>query len=131
MFYLARETTLTPDLLVKLINKFKLNEQAKLQKWENYYKGKHIILNKSYADESKECNHIITNYCKIITDTYAGYICGKPITYTSNNNIDDVQETINYNDSGAEDMNWITNALIYGVGYELQWIDKYSQVRYS
>ena len=28
-------------------------------------------------------------------------------------------------------MAWCTNALIYGVGYELQWIDKYSQVRYS
>ena len=28
-------------------------------------------------------------------------------------------------------MLWCSNALIYGVAYELQWIDKYSQVRYS
>lgn len=108
-----------------------LNTLPKLQKWGNYYNGKHVILNKSYADESKECNHIVTNYCKIVTDTYSGYICGKPVSYTSNQNIDDVQDCINYNDSDAEDMAWCTNALIYGVGYELQWIDKYSQVRYS
>lgn len=108
-----------------------LNTLPKLQKWGNYYNGKHVILNKSYADKSKECNHIVTNYCKIITDTYSGYICGKPVSYTSNQNIDDVQDCINYNDSDAEDMAWCTNALIYGVGYELQWIDKYSQVRYS
>lgn len=108
-----------------------LNTLPKLQKWGNYYNGKHVILNKSYADKSKECNHIVTNYCKIVTDTYSGYICGKPVSYTSNQNIDDVQDCINYNDSDAEDMAWCTNALIYGVGYELQWIDKYSQVRYS
>ena len=131
MIYLSRETELTTDLLQKIINRFMLNTLPKLQKWGNYYNGKHVILNKSYADKSKECNHIVTNYCKIVTDTYSGYICGKPVSYTSNQNIDDVQDCINYNDSDAEDMAWCTNALIYGVGYELQWIDKYSQVRYS
>ena len=131
MIYLSRETELTTDLLQKIINKFTINTLPKLQRYKDYYDGKHAILNKTYKDSSKECNHIVTNYCKIITDTYSGYICGKPITYTSNNNIEDVQEVINYNDSAAEDMQWVTNALIYGVGYELHWIDKYSQVRYS
>ena len=131
MFYLSKEAELTTDLLQKIMNKFQINVFPKLQKWDNYYKGLHVILNKSYSDASKECNHIVTNYCKIITDTYSGYICGKPITYTSNEDIEDVQGCINYNDSDAEDIAWCTNALIYGVGYELQWIDKYSQVRYS
>lgn len=131
MFYIAKETELTTELLQKLIDKFRLNNLPKLQKWENYYKGRHAILNKRYKDTSKECNHIVTNYCKIITDTYSGYICGKPITYTSNNDIGDVQEVINYNDSNAEDMQFLTNALVYGVSYELKWLDKYAQVRYS
>lgn len=122
---------LTTDLLQKIINKFTVNVQPKLQKWENYYKGKHAILSKSYKDASKECNHIVTNYCKIITDTYSGYIVGKPVSYSSNSDIKDVQEVINYNDSIAEDMNWLTNALIYSVSYELYWLDKKSQVRYS
>ncbi len=131
MIYLSKETELTTDLLQKIINKFNTNTLPKLQRYKDYYDGKHAILNKSYKDNTKECNHIVTNYCKIITDTYSGYICGKPISYTSNNNIEDVQEVINYNDSTAEDMQWVTNALVYGVGYELHWIDKYSQVRYS
>lgn len=131
IFYLDSKTELTNDLLQKMINKFILNKQPLLQKWKNYYDGKHAILDKSYKDKSKECNHIVTNYCKIITDTYSGYIVGKPVSYSANENIEDVQEIINYNDSQAEDMTWCTNALIYGVGYELQWIDKYSQVRYS
>ena len=131
MFYLPKETPLTTELLQKLISKFTLNTQPKLQKWANYYEGKHAILNKSYSDPSKECNHIVTNFCKIIADTYSGYICGKPVRYTSNDNIADVQEAINYNDDNSENMQCISNALVYGVGYELQWLDKYAQVRYA
>lgn len=131
MIYINRDTELTAELLQKMISKFTLNTLPKLKKWDKYYRGKHAILNKTYADPSKECNHIVTNFCKIIVDTYAGYIVGKPVTYTSNQNIEDVQEVINYNDSESEDMNWLTNALIYGVGYELKWMDKFAQVRYT
>ena len=131
MFYLNKDAKLTTDLLQKIINKFIMNVQPQLQKWKNYYDGKHVILNKSYADKSKECNHIVTNYCKMVTDTYSGYICGKPVSYNSNQDIEEVQDCINYNDSAAEDMAWCKNALIYGVGYELQWLDKYAQIRYS
>lgn len=130
MFNLNRDTELSNELLQKILNKFMTTERPKLQRWDNYYRGKHTILNKSYSDASKECNHIITNYCKIITDTYSGYICGKPISYFSNDDITDIQDTLNYNDSAAQDMAMITNALIYGVAYELQWVDKYAQVRY-
>ena len=131
MFYINRDAVLTPELLQKMINRFNFNDLPQLEKWDNYYKGKHIILNKTYADETKECNHIVTNYCKIIADTYSGYICGKPITYTSNQDIEAVQDAINYNDDNSANISWCSNALIYGVAYELQWIDKYAQVRYA
>ena len=131
MFYLNSETELTTDLLHKVIRKFTTEKQPTLEKWKNYYDGKHVILNKSYADKSKPCNRIVTNYCKIVTDTYSGYICGKPVSYTSNEEIDDVQDVINYNDSDSEDMQFCTNALTYGIAYELFWLDAAAQVRYS
>ena len=113
------------------MDKFTTYVQPKLKKWKDYYDGKHAILLKSYADDSKPCSRIVTNYCKIITDTYSGYICGKPVSYSSNDDITDVQEVINYNDDNAENIAFCTNALTYGVAYELQWIDKYSKNRYS
>lgn len=131
MFYIDKDTALTPALLQKMIDKFNCSVRPKLKKWRDYYDGKHAILNKSYSDQSKVCNKIVTNYCRIIADTYNGYICGKPITYTSNDDISDVQEVINYNDDNAENIQMLSNALIYGVSYELQWLDIYSQVRYS
>lgn len=131
MFYLSKETELTAEVIQKFINKFTTNELPKLQKWGDYYNGKHSILNKSYSDASKPCNKIATNFCRIVADTYSGYICGKPVSYSSNQDITDIQECINYNDSNAEDIEWCSNALIYGVGYELYWLDRYAQVRYS
>ena len=77
MFYLSRETELTPDLLLKIIKRFQTNELSKLERWKNYYDGKHAILRKVYQDKSKPCNRIVTNFCKIVTNTYGGYICGK------------------------------------------------------
>lgn len=131
MYLLSKETELTPDLLLKIIKKFQTNELPRLEKWKNYYDGKHAILRKTYKDTSKPCNRIVTNYCKIVTNTYAGYIAGKPVTYSSNQDIDDIQEVINYNDSDAEDMAFLKNALVYSVAYELQWLDADAQTRYA
>lgn len=131
MFYIDKDRELTTELLLKIINNFSCNVRPKLQRWKDYYDGKHDILKKSYADASKACNRIVTNYCKIITNTYSGYICGKPVSYTSNEDIEDIQEGINYNDDNAENMAWLTNTLIYGIGYELQWLDESAKVRYS
>lgn len=131
LFYIDKDTELTTELLQKIMNKFTTYVQPKLQKWKDEYDGKHAILNKKYSDETKTCNKIVTNYAKIITDTYNGYIVGKPLTYTSNDDITDVQEVINYNDDNAENIAFCLNALIFGVAYELQWLDKYSKTRYS
>lgn len=131
MFYIDKNTELTPELLSKMLNKFHTNILPQLEKWNKYYAGQHAILSKTYKDTTKPCNKIVTNYCKIIADTYAGYIVGKPVTYTSNNDISAIQDAINYNDDNSENISWVTNALVYGRAYELQWIDKFSKVRYA
>lgn len=129
MYYISSE--LDSALLQKMIKRFTLNEQPKLEKWKNYYDGKHKILRKVYSDPTKVINRIVTNFCKVVADTYSGYIVGKPLAYTSNEDIAEIQEVINYNDSDAEDQAWMTNALIYGRAYELHWIDKEGKTRYS
>lgn len=128
---LSKDTELTPELLRKILDRFNTTERPKRERWKNYYDGKMDILQKQYSDPTKPCSHVVTNLCKVVADTYCGYIAGKPVTYTSNDNIDDIQEVINYNDDESENTNWLLNALIYGVGYELHWIDSDAQERYS
>ena len=131
MFCIDRERELTGELLTKIINNFTCNVRPVLQKRKDYYDGKHAILRKTYTDPSKVCNRVVTNFCKIVANTYSGYIVGRPVTYTSNDDITEIQECINYNDDNAENIAWLNNALTYSVGYELQWLDENSQVRYS
>lgn len=131
MYMLSKDTELTPELLRKILDRFNTTDLIKRKRWKNYYDGKMDILQKQYSDPTKPCSHVVTNLCKVVADTYCGYIAGKPVTYTSNDNIDDIQEVINYNDDESENTNWLLNALIYGVGYELHWIDSDAQERYS
>lgn len=128
---LSKDTELTPELLRKILDRFNTTDRIKRERWKNYYDGKMDILKKTYKDPSKPCSHVVTNLCKVVADTYCGYIAGKPVTYTSNDDISDIQEVINYNDDESENTNWLLNALIYGVGYELHWIDNDAQERYS
>lgn len=131
MYSIGKNTELTKELLQKMINRFFVSELPKLQKYKNYYDGKHAILNKSYADESKPCSRVVTNYCQDIADAYCGYLASPGyISYNSDNDISTVMEVLNYNDYQTEDNELLLDALRYGVGYELMYLDEDAQVRF-
>ena len=131
MFNLNRETELTPDLLYKMINKFNLNVLPKLQKYKNYYDGTQAILRKSYADASKPCNRVVTNFCADIVSSYCGYIASPGyISYSSDNDIDSIMDCLRYNDYQDEDSDFLNTALIYGVADELMYTDEQGKVRF-
>ena len=131
MFYLNRDTVLTADLLQKMINRFRINEEPRLKRYKNYYDGLQAILNKTYKDETKPCNRTVTNYCKNIVDSYCGYIATPGfISYQSANDIEDIMNILRYNDYQAEDSDFLLDALIYGTAAELMYIDNGGQTRF-
>lgn len=131
MFYLNQDTELSIELLQKMINRFRVNVEPKLRKYKNYYDGLQVILNKAYADPSKPCNKTVINYCKNIVDSYCGYLATPGcISYSSNEEIDDVMDILRYNDHQAEDASFLLDALIYGVACELMYIDAVGQTRF-
>lgn len=114
-----------------MINRFNLNVEPRLSKYKKYYDGIQAILNKSYSDASKPCNKTVINYCKNITDSYCGYLATPGyISYSSNNDIEDVMNILRYNDYQAEDADFLLNALVYGVACELMYIDNEGQIRF-
>ena len=131
MFYLNRDTELTVDLLQKMINRFRVNVEPKLHRYKNYYDGLQAILNKSYTDASKPCNKTVINYCKNIVDSYCGYLATPSyISYSSQNDIEDIMDILRYNDYQAEDADFLLNALIYGTAAELMYHDSQSKTRF-
>lgn len=131
MFYFNRDKELSVKLLQKMINHFNINVQPKLQKYKNYYDGIQIILNKSYSDPTKPCNKTVINYCKSIADSYAGYLATPGhISYSSDEDIEDVMNILRYNDYQAEDAALLLDALVYGTAAELMYIDNAGQTRF-
>ena len=131
MFYLNKNQELNIELLNKMINRFRVNVEPKLQRYKNYYDGIQKILNKSYADASKPCNRTVINYCKNIVDSYCGYLATPGhISYRSNDDIEDVMSILKYNDYQAQDSDLLLDALVYGVAAELMYIDASGHIRF-
>lgn len=132
MFYLNKDVELDALLLCKMINKFRVEVEPQLTKRKKYYDGLQTILNKTYADATKPCSRTVINYCKNIVDSYAGYMATPGyISYSSEQDIEDVMDILRYNDFQAEDSDFLLDALIYGVAAELMYIDKSGKTRFS
>lgn len=131
MFYLNKETELNSVLLGKMINRFRINVEPKLNKYKKYYDGLQAILTKSYNDPSKPCNKTVINYCKNIVDSYCGYLATPShISYRSDEDIEEVMDILRYNDYQAEDASFLLDALIYGVAHELMYMDNQGKARF-
>lgn len=131
MFYVNKNTNLDSLLLQKMISKFRVEVEPKLQRYKNYYDGKQAILNKAYTDASKPCSRTVINYCKNIVDNYNGYLATPGcISYRSEQDIDDIMNILRYNDYAAEDADFLLNALIYGIAAELMYIDESGHTRF-
>lgn len=132
MFYLNSEKELTTDLLYKMLNKFKVDVQPKLQKYKNYYDGLQAIINKEYSDEHKPCNKTVINYCKNITDSYCGYMATPGyISYSSEQDIELIMDILRYNDYQAQDSSLLLDGLVFGKACELMYIDSASKTRFK
>lgn len=132
MFYVNSGEELNTILLSKMIHRYNLECLPKLRKYKNYYDGIQAILNKSYVDASKPCNHSVINYCKNIADSYCGYLATPGyISYRSDNDIEDIMNILRYNDYQAEDAELLQDALVYGVAAELMYFDNLGQTRFK
>jgi len=131
MYFINKDEQLSTIKIGEIINAFRVNEVPKMNRYYNYYLGKQDILRKVVNDDTKPNNKIVTNYCNSIVATYNGYLTGKDITYTSDNDISDIQEILNYNDVSFEDNTLLKNSLIFGVSYEVLWVDADGKQRFK
>lgn len=119
------------DLVLRIIGAWRAGVLPRLQRFYNYVRGDQDILHKRYSDPGKPCNHIVTNYCDNIVSNYAGYLCGKPVTYKSDEDIQRVQEVLKYNDVRAKDSELLRTALTFGIAYELHYTDSDGKERFD
>lgn len=131
MYSVDNIENLTPQVIKRFIDHFEVCEKPKMLKWERYYKGKQDINQKIVGDTNQPNNKICENFTSYITNTYAGMLTGKPISYTADADIEDVMDVLRYNDFHAEDTELLRKALIYGVAYEICYIDDDGKQRFT
>lgn len=131
MFLLHKEEELTPLILGQIINQFLTQTKPKLDKYYNYYMGKQKITHKVSDDPAKKYNKVVVNYCSNIVDTYNGYLTGIDIQYNSEDDIEAIANVLNYNDVHSEDTELLKNALVFGYGVEINYVDEDSQQRFK
>ena len=80
---------------------------------EDYYEGKHKILN----DKNRE-NKLVCNHAKDISDTASSYFIGNPVTYKAQTDITDLTDKLEYAGADEADGDNGLDLSIFGRAYE-------------
>ena len=118
---------------LELINEHQFKTKGRYRKLENYFIGKHDILNRTMEDSSKPNNKVVTNLPSHAVGIRVGYFSGEPLTITSENETETLalNDILEYND--FQDVNSDLDELssIHGTANLVLWIDEDGFVRMS
>ena len=123
MIRLNDKNELTPELIKRMVYRFRQLELPRLIKLKDYYLNKTDILKRVQADCTKPNNKVVHPFAQYITDTLCGYFMGEPVSYSSKENIDELKMVFEYNDEQNENMELAKNCSIYGRAWEYMYID--------
>lgn len=106
-------------------------------KLQDYYLGKHDIMEFGAADKDKD-NKLVHPYPKYITDFNTGFFMGQSVKYVAtaldededDRFLEEYQNICNYNNEAKENLTLAKTCSIKGDAYELLWIDDKANVRF-
>ena len=115
---------MTVEDLKEALEAFIKNELPNLQKMEDYYSGKHNILNKKNRTTDKEDAKLVHDYPGYITTIATAYFLGKPISYTLQDDklkkdFEKLSEYLSTEEEQQENFEHSENCSIFGKSYEL------------
>ena len=115
---------MTVEELKEALEAFIKNELPELQKMEDYYSGKHNILNKKDRSDKKKDTKLINNYPEYITTIATAYFLGKPIAYALQDDklkkdFEKLSDYLATEEEQQENYEHSQNCSIFGKSYEL------------
>lgn len=110
-------------------------EFLKLKKLEEYYLGRHIILNKTDRRGKTNDPKVVNNYPKTITTYATGYFMGKPVTYQVPDDLKTtfgkMNEYLGTEDEQARNYSLAEYISIYGKCYELAYYNDDKELKFK
>lgn len=125
-FIMDKNDELDLDMLESFINKHQALVKARFEPLEKMYKGNHAILNMEEKPLNKPDNRIVMNFAKYIVDTLNGYFLTIPIkiNHESDEYMEKLQDILDFNNIDDEQYELSKDMSIYGVGYEMLYLDE-------
>ncbi len=125
-FIMDKNEELDLDILEGFINKHQQLVVARFLPLENMYKGNHEILRMDEKPLNKPDNRIVMNFAKYIVDTLNGYFLTIPvkIIHESDEYMAKLQDILDFNNIDDEQYELSKDMSIYGVGYEMLYLDE-------
>ena len=104
---------------------------SKYRKNEDYYDGRHEILNRKALDSSKPNNKVVLDLPAYTVDVRTGYFSGEPIVFTSDNEKQHelIRKIIEDNDFQYLNTELDVMSSIYGHAFMVVYIDEEGDVR--
>ena len=130
LFVATDVDAITDQEIIRMISEH-MTYVPRYQLLEDYYLGKHEILNRELSSEDKPNNQPIANYPRLIVDTRTGYFSGKPVSYKSVDSDKEDAETLElyneimrYNDEHDENAELTKLTGIFGYAFEIHYTDE-------
>lgn len=133
-FYLDKAEELSTETVGKIIRAFNIQVLPELKFRRGYYDGNgQEIMKRVQPDATRPNNKIVKNYCATIVDNFQGYLTGNPITYTAidENDTKALQQILNNNDVINADAEFLRTALIYGIAYEMAYVNEKNETKFK
>lgn len=110
---------------IELLSKCLDDHKGLVDRYEvlnNYYDGKHEILNRVFDNENIPNNKIVCNHAQYISDMATGYVFGIPILYTGEGS-EEINNIFTEIDEDSHNNELALDISILGVGYELLYMN--------
>lgn len=132
MFYRDKDRELSIKEIERYIEIHQQTVVPRLSKLERYYRGNNDITMRTFQDSSKPNNKIANPFGSYITDTMTGYFLGEEISYTATDNklLEELTNIFTYTDEADVNAELAKNASIFGVAYELMYMDEDAAIRF-
>lgn len=114
-------------LVQECIKEF-LQGEDRLKKLADYFANKNSILIRQ-RPKTKINNRVVHPYAQYIVGIASGYLVGKPVQYTAEQEIEDLLAAYRTCNADSIDSELAESASVFGVGVELVYMDEYSKVK--
>ena len=130
--YITGKEALSKEDVVRLLQESEIFA-TKYETNEDYFYGKHKILDRAFDDKSKPNNKVMCNIPKYIVQVRTGFFSSSPLTLESGNPeyLKDIRKVLEYNDFKQTFNQLDTYCSIYGHSFLVMYMNEEGRIAFT